>query len=171
MIPDYDIRLSFQDDYKELVQKALADLCVPKYRERILSAPFGDHGWSTEICLPGPSDISPQLFDGFPNSEDGSKCCGWIDFCYEPEYRYVSRSDCFSVSISGRTSRLQFIFIASMQFRTTLTRLLEECGGLCGSIDFESLLPTFFWLPETGRHNDDRPERSSDRLLPPAEIK
>lgn len=148
----------------------MAQLCAPEYSARINAMPFGNIKWDTEICIPGPTDVAANLLHDFRKLEDGTTSCGYIDFEYDPQTPYVSASDCFAVELWPRTKRLQFIFFSSMEFRTSLISILEECGGECGSIVYESSFPIGFWSPDSGRYNDNRPERSSDKLFVPSEL-
>ena len=170
MIPDYSIELCFNNDQRAVVQSRMAQLCDPEYSARIQASPFGDTKWDAEICIPGPTDVAADLLQDFRKLEDGTTSCGYIDFEYAPHTPYVSIPDCFAVELWPRTKRLQFIFFSSMEFRTTLISILERGGGACGSIVYESSFPIGFWSTERGRYNDDRPERSSNKLFVPSEL-
>ena len=170
MVPDYSIEICFRNAQRAIVQSRLSGLCEPEYGERIKSNAFGDEKWEVEICIPAPSDAPPELLRNYRKLPDGTTSIGYIDFEYAPESQYVKIPDCFSIEIWPRTKDMQFIFFSSMDFRTKLTKLLQECDGTCGSIVFESSFPIEFWGLELGRYNDDRPERTELKLLVPHEL-
>lgn len=170
MIPDYSIELCFRNDQRERVRAHLAQWCDPDHRHLVEEAKFDNRSWDAEICLLAPSDASAEQLHGLRKLADGSTLCGIIDFTYAPQAQYIRAADCFSIEIWPRTKRLQFIFFSSMKFRTALVDILKECHGMYGLIVYESSFPIIFWTSDQGRINDDRPERTSDRLLVPAEL-
>ena len=170
MVPDYSIELCFHNRQREHVQLEMANICELEYGQRIESNPFGDKKWEIGICIPAPSDAPPELIRDYRKLPDGSASIGYIDFEYALVTQYVKIPECFSIEIWPRTKGMQFIFFASMEFRTKLIRILRENDGKCGSIVYESSFPIEFWSPDVGRYNDDRPERTGNKLLVPSEL-
>lgn len=170
MIPDYSLELCFCNRRRDDVQTRLVDYCELDYGQRVKSQTFGDKKWKIEICIPAPLDAPPELLQSYRKLPDGSTSIGYVDFEYAPETQYVQIPDCFSIELWPRTKSMQFIFFSSMEFRSDLIRILEEFDGRCGAIVFESSFPIEFWSSELGRYNDDRPERTSRKLLVPSEL-
>lgn len=170
MIPDYSLELCFFNIHKARVRSRVAELCDHESADVVRRLPFGDSKMSVEISLLAPSDAPQEKLDGF-HLENGVALCGIIDLEYSPTSQYNRIAECFSLEFWPRTRRLQYIFFASMSFRSHITNLLAECGGTWGAIVFESSFPIEFWTRKMGRFNDDRPERVNGKLLLPSELK
>jgi hypothetical protein len=169
VIPDYSITLCFADTFQERVRSQIANLCDRESADRIRAVPWCDDKLNLEISLLAPPDAPEEMLHRL-RREDGITCCGVIDLEYSPQSEYCKFSESFSLEIWPRTRGLQYIFLASMVFRSQIIEILDECGGNWGAIVYESSFPIPFWSPERGRHYDDLPERWDGRLLPPSDV-
>ena len=167
MIPDYSITMCFADTYQARVQAQIQSLCDRESADIVRALSWCDDKLDVEISLLAPPDAPEEMLDRF-RRENGIACCGIIDFEYSPKSEYCEFPESFSLEIWPRTRGLQYIFLASMAFRSQIIGILDECGGNWGAIVYESSFPIPFWSPECGRRHDDRPERADGRLLPPS---
>lgn len=170
MIPDYSMTVCFSGSDKARVRSRVADLCDREPADIVRSLPFDDARMDVELSLFAPPDAPLEMLDDF-RVRNGVASCGIVDLRYSPTSQYSQSGRSFSLDFWPRTRRLQYIFFASMTFRTQITNLLAECGGTRGAFVFESWLPIEFWSREKGRFNDDRPDRLHGKLLLPSELR